>query len=283
MIGAVPLYERICGVAEVSAGVLLLVRNTSLAGALLTAFVMTNVLLYNLFFDVPVKLFAGYLVLFASFLILADAKPLFRFFVLNQAAEPKGVWVPPASRTGILRGMKIAEIGYLLLALGSIGSSVRSRWTMVELGQKPSPLLGAWCVKDASPSALKTAEGSPWTHIYFDSTDRPMVRDRSGQLWRYNLKYDAAKATLEMRGPTDLTQFTWHVEDSDHLILKAVLARAVSLTEARGWVALKDAAAPQQVKPAIDETLRLERQPTAKSYVLYERGFHWVNEWGYEH
>jgi hypothetical protein len=31
------------------------------------------------------------------------------------------------------------------------------------------------------------------------------------------------------------------------------------------------------------ETLQLERQPTPKSYVLYQRGFHLVNEWGYEH
>jgi hypothetical protein len=48
---------------------------------------MTNVLLYNLFYDVPVKLFAAHLVLFALFVILADVVPLYRFFVLNKSAE----------------------------------------------------------------------------------------------------------------------------------------------------------------------------------------------------
>jgi hypothetical protein len=52
--------------------VLLLIRKTSLAGALLTTFVMTNLLLYNLFYDVPVKLFAAHLILFTLFIILTD-------------------------------------------------------------------------------------------------------------------------------------------------------------------------------------------------------------------
>jgi hypothetical protein len=283
LIGAAPLYETICGCAEVTAGVLLLVRQTSLAGALFTAFIMTNVLLYNLFFDVPVKLFAAHLVLFASFVIMADAAPLFRFFVLNRAAQPRGVWVPPASRRGIVRGMKIAEVGYLLLALASISYTVNDRWRLVELGQKPSPLLGAWSVRGASPSSIKSAEGLPWTNIYFDSTFRAMVRDSSGQLWRYNLDYDAAKATIDMRGPLELTRFRWKLEDSDHLALRVVRARPIPNEEARSWAAQKDSAGSEPMKTLTEETLHLERQPIARSYVLYERGFHLVNEWGYEH
>ena len=56
LIGLNPGYEVVCGAAEVIGGVLLLFRRTALAGALLASFVLTNVLLYNMFFDVPVKL-----------------------------------------------------------------------------------------------------------------------------------------------------------------------------------------------------------------------------------
>ena len=261
MLGAMPVYEMICGWAEVAAGVLLLIRKTSLAGAMLTAFIMTNVLLYNLFYDVPVKLFAGHLVLFALFLILADVAPLFRFFVLNKSAVPKGVWVPPASRTSILKAMMISEICYSVLALITSFNTANTRWNLFKAGQKPSPLLGAWAVTDASRSPIKTAEGRPWTNIYFDNTFRAMVRDTSGQLWRYNLNYDAGKTTVEMQGPLDLTKFTWKEDDPNHL----TLTRSTSLAHTQA------------------ETLQLERQPTAKNYVLYERGFHLVNEWGYEH
>jgi hypothetical protein len=261
MIGTMPVYEMICGCAEVLAGVLLLVRRTSLAGALLTTFVMTNVLLYNLFFDVPVKLFAAHLVLFALFVILPDVKPLFRFFVLNKSAEPKGVWVPPVSRAGMLKAMKIAEVCYLVLAVVTSANAINNRWTAFKEGQKPSPLIGAWTVTDASPAPIKTAEDRPWTNIYFDNTYRAMVRDNSGQLWRYNLKYDAAKHTVNILGWDGPTKFTWKVDDTNHLTLTG----------------------PNSSSHMQPETLQLERQPTAKSYVLYDRGFHLVNEWGYEH
>jgi hypothetical protein len=283
MLGAMPVYEMICGWAEVVAGVLLLVRKTSLAGALLTTFIMTNVLLYNLFYDVPVKLFAAHLVLFALFVILADVVPLYRFFVLNKSAEPKGVWVPPASRVGILKAMKIAEICYLVLAFITAANAINNRWTLFQAGQKPSLLIGAWAVTDASPAPIKTAEDRPWTNIYFDNTYRAMVRDTSGQLWRYNLKYDASKATVEMRGPLDLTKFTFTAADPNHLTLTAVRTGAISRADARVTAEGKDLPSSKPIAPAMAETLQLERQPTPKSYVLYQRGFHLVNEWGYEH
>jgi hypothetical protein len=281
-LGAMPVYEMICGWAEVFAGVLLLVRKTSLAGALLTTFIMTNVLLYNLFYDVPVKLFAAHLVLFALFVVLADVVPLYRFFVLNKSAEPQGVWVPPASRPGMLKAMKIAEICYLVLAFAIAAKANNDRWILFQAALKPSPLIGAWAVTDASPAPLKTAEGRPWTNIYFDNTYRAMVRDTSGQLWRYNLKYDAAKATVEMRGPVDLTMFSWIEDDPNHLTLTAIRAATTSKVDSRITAEGKDLPGVKPV-PLMAETLRLERQPTAKTYVLYSRGFHLVNEWGYEH
>jgi hypothetical protein len=275
MLGVMPVYEMICGWAEVIAGVLLLVRRTSLAGAMLTTFVMTNVLLYNLFYDVPVKLFAAHLVLLALFLILADIGPLYRFFVLNESAEPKGVWVPPVSRAGILKAMKIVEICYLALALITVAYNVSTRWTAFQAGQKPSPLVGAWTVANATPAAPKTAEGRPWTNVYFDNTFRAMVRDSSGQLWRYSLKYDATKHTVDMLGWDGPTKFTWNLDDPSHLTLTA---RAADPPKPKTGVAAKP-----PTSPSASETLQLEREPTAKSYVLYDRGFHLVNEWGYEH
>jgi hypothetical protein len=263
MLAIFPVYQMICGWAEVIAGALLLVRKTALAGALLTSFVMTNVLLYNLFFDVPVKLFAAHLVLFAVFLILADAPQLFRFFILNQAAQLKGIWVPPASRAGMLRAMWIVEICYFALAVVMIVNNVYPRWTAFQAGQQPSPIVGAWTVTAASPAPLKTPEANPWTDIYFDNTFRAMVRGTDGQLWRYSLKYDAVKKTVDMISWDGTKKFIWKVNDPDHLTLTA---------------------APAKASPAAAvETLQLTRQPTAKNYVLYDRGFHLVNEWGYEH
>jgi len=55
-LGLNPTYESICGIAEITAALLLLFRRTALAGGLLAGFVMCNVLLYNLFFDLLVEI-----------------------------------------------------------------------------------------------------------------------------------------------------------------------------------------------------------------------------------
>jgi hypothetical protein len=109
------------------------------------------------------------------------------------------------------------------------------------------------------------------------------VRDTSGQLWRYNLKFDASKATVEMRGPLDLTKFTFTAADPNHLTLAAVRAGAISRADTRVTAEGKDLPSSKPVATAMAESLQLERQPTPKSYVLYQRGFHLVNEWGDEH
>jgi hypothetical protein len=69
MMGLNPGYQVICGAAEVIAGLLILCRRTALLGALVTAFVVSNVVLYDYFFDVPVKIYAAHLLLMALVVI----------------------------------------------------------------------------------------------------------------------------------------------------------------------------------------------------------------------
>jgi hypothetical protein len=179
--------------------------------------------------------------------------------------------------------MKIAEVCYLVFACITTANVGRIRWSLFQAAQKPSPLIGAWSVTEASPAAIKTAEGRAWTNIYFDNTYRAMVRDTSGELWRYNLKYDPIKAIIAMRGPLDTTVFTWTVIAPNHLKLTAVRQDAMLRPDIRVTAEGKEPPGSRPVPPAMTETLQLERQPTPKTYVLYDRGFHLVSEWGYEH
>ncbi|MDC0720383.1 hypothetical protein [Nannocystis bainbridge] len=68
LMGASPAYQSATGLIEVVAGVLLFWRRTRPAGALLTVVVMTNVVLLNYCYDVPVKLHATHLLLLALLL-----------------------------------------------------------------------------------------------------------------------------------------------------------------------------------------------------------------------
>jgi hypothetical protein len=75
--GQSPGYECFAGLAEVVGGSLLLLRRTTLAGALLLTGVYANVAALNFFYDVPVKIFSSTLLAMSIFLWAPDARRLF--------------------------------------------------------------------------------------------------------------------------------------------------------------------------------------------------------------
>lgn len=87
-VGASPLFEVAGGLAEALAGALLLSRRTSLPGALLGAGLMGYVLLLNLSYDVPVKLFSAHL-------LLSPFWPRVWAVLLNRPAVPVVFPAPP--------------------------------------------------------------------------------------------------------------------------------------------------------------------------------------------
>ncbi len=114
MVALHPWYESICGMVEVIGGTLVLFRRTALVGALVCIFIMSNVVLYNFFFDVSVKLFAVNLLLAEIFIVLPDVPPLFAFFWRHEPAAPTGGWVPTI-RDG-RRGSSCARWRFLFLS-----------------------------------------------------------------------------------------------------------------------------------------------------------------------
>ena len=254
LLGLSPMYERVCGTAEVLGGLLILFRRTALAGALLSAFVMTNVVLYNFFFDVPVKLYAVHLLLMAAFVTLPDLKPLWNFFVMHRDTHPVGVWVPPASRRRFRIATAVIEIAFLIVAVISLCKYDGDRFSAYTASVRPSPLIGLWELDPDSPQPM-TVGGVPWHAISIDSLTRGMARSTDGQLWRMYLSYDEPKHTLGMisRGGLGAVKYTWQVPDPDHMILTTA-----------------------------GRTLSFHRIPTPRQYPLLTRGFHLVSEWGYE-
>jgi hypothetical protein len=73
---------------EMVAVVLLCVRRTATLGALLCLAVMSNVMLLNYAYDVPVKLYATMIVLSAAVLVLYDVPRLLAVFVTNRSTAP---------------------------------------------------------------------------------------------------------------------------------------------------------------------------------------------------
>ncbi len=267
-IGLNPVYEVICGAAEVACAVLLFFRRTALAGALLTGFVMANVLLYNLFFDVPVKLYAAHLVLIAIAVIAPDLRALFNFFWRHTPAAPTGIWVPPAERRAFRIGTRIVEFFLLAMILLSLPNYYKGWAAQRASLRNPSPLTGEWRVDSSvltanghsTPKPTLTGDGQPLTALFLEPSGRLMARSSDNVLWRGGVNFDAAKHTLNLfiMG-TGAIDYALAQPDPTHLVLTP---------------AGKDA--------AIQPTLQLTRVPLPTHYPLLDRGFHWVNEWGLE-
>ena len=82
-------YNMFTGGAEVLAGALLLFKRTSLLGSVLAIAVMSNVVVMNLFYDIPVKIFSMNLLFMAVWIAWYDKDRLLGIFILHQAIPEK--------------------------------------------------------------------------------------------------------------------------------------------------------------------------------------------------
>ena len=112
-------YQVFSGVAETVAGLLLLSRRTVTLGLIAAVGAFANVVMINLGYDVPVKLFASHLLLACTFLLALDAPRLLGFLALNRAAPGTALYDPPWSgtRARVLHGVAKVVMVVILLVL----------------------------------------------------------------------------------------------------------------------------------------------------------------------
>ncbi|MEP7347311.1 MAG: hypothetical protein ABI877_18720, partial [Gemmatimonadaceae bacterium] len=98
-IGYSTQYQIFSGAMETVAGLLLLYRRTVTIGLIAAAGAFLNVVMINLSYDVPVKLFAMHLLFSCILLLLMDFRRLFTFLVLNEPAPGTYAYDPPFTQT----------------------------------------------------------------------------------------------------------------------------------------------------------------------------------------
>jgi hypothetical protein len=85
-------YQIFSGIMEVTAGLLLIYRRTATLGALVATAVFINVMMLNLSYDIPVKIFSMQLVFVCLFLLANESKRIICFFILNRPADACSVY-----------------------------------------------------------------------------------------------------------------------------------------------------------------------------------------------
>jgi uncharacterized membrane protein YphA (DoxX/SURF4 family) len=249
-------YTFFVGFAEVLGGVLLLFRRTTMLGALVVLAVMSNVVMLNFCYDVPVKLYSVHLWLMAAFLLLPDVPRLVDFFLRNRPTQP--ATMTPHGSQGATRLRLIAKIvlaGYLLFSTTKMGYE---SWREYGDGRTRDRLDGAYDVVDLKINQAQVPETAPpsqrWRRVGISTRGRLTIRHMDDSTERYRLENDtkASRFTVWPDTSTVKTTLAYSWTDSSHLELRgAIEGDSVSA--------------------------RLQKIDTAQ-FALLSRGFHWVSE-----
>ncbi len=255
-------YTYCCGFAEAAGGALLLFRRTTTLGAVWSALCMANVLLLNLSYDTPVKLFSGLLLFMALFLAAPELPRLANFWVFRRPAVLENMG-PPAFTVKWMRTatvvLKVVVIGYFIY----LTSFASYRQTQKYMGTASTPPVhGIYEVdeltRNGQPVPPLVTDANYWRDLAIENylgTNMFTVRLMNDSLARYRANFDAAKKTITIESGADKGKkgtFSYTQPDASHVVLQGKLSN-----DSIG--------------------IKMHRVDESK-FLIVSRGFHWISE-----
>lgn len=257
--GASPSYSFFGGAAEVLAGMLLVVPQLGTLGALICAGVMSNVLMLNLGYDVPVKCGSVNLVVISAIIAAPDLRRLANFFVLNRRVEPAPA--RPLFRRPVLNGLAILlqiAFGVVLLVFNVYRDDQKTRQLIQS--RTTAPLYGIWSVDefkiDGQVRPPLLTDPIRWNRLIVESVQDAEIQPMTGQFRYLYLHFDEQNKSFSLTspyGPGWIARFAYESPRPDLLVLTGKMdGQPVSVT--------------------------LHKEDASK-FLLNSRGFHWVQEY----
>ncbi len=251
-------YTVFAGAMELLGGVLLFFRRTTTLGALVVIAVMTNVVMLNLCYDVPVKQYSMHLLAMGAFLLLPDLPRLANVLVLNRPAAPARLASPLSARWARISGLAlgILFLGYLLYL--STMQNLQLVKQMSPGGPHPT-LYGTFEVEEVVRNGQTVppllTDASRWRRLTSLYPGFLTVRSMDGSVHRYRTESPPAAhriSLLAFANKAKQGSFTFAALDQDHVLLRGNLLADALVVKLR----------------------RIE----AGKHQLLTRGFHWITE-----
>lgn len=238
------------GGAEVLGGLLLLGRRTTTLGALVIIGVMSNVVMLNFCYDVPVKILSVHLLAAGVYLAAPDLRRLANALVLNRATAPRDLG-PKLSRH-MLRA-KLAVIAIVVSA----------------------PLYAAWdAYQKYRPGASKPAFAGVWEVSSMRRNGADLPRADMQHRWQRMI---VAKWGTGVQGP-EPSPAAWYAMTFDQ-------ATSTLTLEGKGqpqpWVLHATRDGDELRLEGFYDLAPVEIVLKKREFLLETRGFHWVNDYPY--
>lgn len=261
-------YQIFSGVAEVMVALLLIWRRTALLGALLAIGVFANVVILNLSYDIPVKIYSINLLIASIFLVWQEKDRLFAFFIQNKAVMPSSLFEKSFQEQWQRTGRFMLKAFFIVLSFGFTTYNYYDYY--VQYHADSSRILepvepGIYHVElfvkngDTIPESL--ADTLRWRDLIFDYNGTGSVAANDSTLrMRYGRAYFSYK-------PDSLgKQLEWRLSSWDSLPLATF---AMELPE-KGRMILKG--------KKEGDSLQVELRKLNRHFPLTERQFHWISE-----
>ena len=249
-------YTFFSGICEVAAGLFLFFNRTSVIGSLLSIVVMTNVVLLNFAYDVPVKLLSLHLLALSFFIISPNLLNLFHFFFSNKTAmfkveklELENKWL----RYGRIAVKAIVVIGFPAMYVftftsymeGKVGNHLTAAYTTQE-----------FTVNNDTLSACEK-EDVRWNKFILEDSYAKIIFENEKSLY-YKLTVDTTLQVVNLIPYKD-TSVTYTLN------YNFITDKLFSLSG-------------QFRSDSISATFKVKRK---EEYELLKRGFNWVQEYPY--
>ncbi|MGC1422670.1 MAG: hypothetical protein WA354_14665 [Terracidiphilus sp.] len=262
-IGASPAYEIFAGLAELLGAVLLMFPRTVTLGALVCAADMFQVFMLNMTYDVPVKQFSFHLLLLSLFLLAPQLGRLTDFFLRNRPAslksEEKLFRSPRANR---IAGVVQAALWIWILGMNMY--QTWGSWHQYGSGRQKPVLYGIWDVNqmtiDGQVRSPLLTDDDRWRRMIFDYPQTMAVQHMNDSFEWFASTIDTRKMSIDLTKRNDKN---W----------KANLA---FLRPAADQLNLDGTMNGHKVQ------MQLKREDETR-FTLSSRGFHWVQEYPFNH
>ena len=257
--GASAAYIVFTGMVEVAGGALLLFRRTATLGAIVSGGALLNIVMLNLCYDVPVKIYSMNLLFQALFLLAPDLRRLLNLLVLNRPVPSADLGSLPLGPMAKHRWMRFAAAGVKVLFIGYVlYVQINRGWNSYKQVRNPDkpPLYGLYEVEKFTKNGHElpplTTDASRWRKVVAQFPGAITVRAMDDSVRGYPTEYGKGTNTVTLSPKGAKSVFTYTRPDSEHVLLEGTLGNdALSINM---------------------------RQIDTSKFLLVSRGFHWISE-----
>lgn len=209
-------FQFFIGFIEIVSGLLVIFPWTSLLGALLCLASTVMIFAFNIFYDVPVKLYSLYLIINSIFLLAPEFKNLFNFFILNNEIGPRKD-TPLFQNKWLQRGVQILQLCFATYVLYiALYLQATSRFKEVS----KSPYYGIWnvdkFVKNKTELPPLMTDKDRWFKLIVEKDNLLVVQkmDLTNEYYNFWLEDENKTLVLETKGSSKQT-FTFSIVQTD--------------------------------------------------------------------